>query len=447
MYALCVLSTLLCVVQAISLTGSRTLIIYDDRLTELDDYSHFFNTLKDHSFDLQFKDLADKETILELYDKEFKTFDNLIVFPIKGKHINRQLSVDLLLKFYQDGGNIITITSPNAVPDSIRVFLNQLGIYPSPKGQTLTDYFQDGSAIQISSDNLLNEHIHSEQDEVNYQFGEASVALLDNRDLIIPLLRSTRTSFDAGKLKEAWDTGSQGYLMASFQNLQNDRLTWVGSSDFFLNEHSQTNAKLIKSIIEWTFNEKAVLKAVNESHHSAQGISYDDVKYKVNDDIVYNIGISEWKIDQWVPFVANDVQFELRQVDPYYRLNLSLVEQDDENATVQMYTTGVFKLPTRHGVFTFLTDYKRSGLSFIKNSDVKSIRHLANDEYPRSWEITNAWVYMAAISMVILAWIIFVVAFLTSSPNKIVTPVVKESKESREPKKAKEAKVSKSEKK
>ncbi|CCD22979.1 dolichyl-diphosphooligosaccharide-protein glycotransferase NDAI_0A08260 [Naumovozyma dairenensis CBS 421] len=418
------------VVNARSLTGSNTLVLYDDRLIDLDDYSKFFESLKDRSFQLQFQDLSSKQSQLD--SNWIEKYNNLIIFPIKGKHINRQLSVDSLLNFYENKiGNILTMTTPDGVPDSVRLFLNQLGIYPSPKGQALTDYFQASSSSSSSSNlvipssnlALTNNYIYQDYNE-QFQFGSrVSVAILDNRDLIIPVLRSTRTSFDKGPMKTSWSNGSQNYLIVSFQNLQNNRLSWIGSIEF-LNDSNfdmESNESLIKELTKWTFNEKSIVKIASLGHAHSNGISYDDLKYKVNDEIIFNLTLTEWDDHQqkWTPFLADDIQLELKQVDPYYRLNLKKDEMVvfNDNVSGQLYSTGPFKLPTRHGVFTFSVEYERSGLSFFKVEDVKSIRHLANDEYPRSWEITNAWVYLTSIYSVIGAWIIFIITFLTTSSS------------------------------
>ncbi|GME78778.1 unnamed protein product [Ambrosiozyma monospora] len=70
-------------------------------------------------------------------------------------------------------------------------------------------------------------------------------------------------------------------------------------------------------------------------------------------------------------------------------------------------------------MFTFKVDYKRPGWSYVDESAVVPVRHLANDEYPRSWEITNSWVYLASYGAVVLGWLAFVWFYITSG-NKTV---------------------------
>lgn len=419
------LLTFLSCIQAISLTGSKTLIIYDDSQDSLDNYSKFLSLLESHSFEVSNFKLSSNDSLALLNGKE-NQFDNLIIFPNKVKGFNKLVPAKDLLKFFENGGNILSMTSPGFISTSVRVFLNQLGIYPSPRDAQLVDYFTDSQIddLKISSEFLINDKVFKTNETKEFKFGKTSAALLDNREQIVPILKSSKTSFTKRKSAEPWTAGSQGYVATGFQNLINARAVWVGSIDFFNNNNFKINNEFIEELIKWNFNEKSIVKSVNPKHSHADGTPYDEIKYKVNDMVTYSIGISEWNGEKWIPYIADDVQFELRQIDPYYRLTLKQSEQTED---VQYYTTGDFKLPNRHGMFTFITDYKRSGLSFFKESDVKAIRHLANNEYPRSWEITNAWVYLSAIFGVIAAFVVFVIAFVTTKPSNNKVTVTKKN--------------------
>lgn len=407
-------------INALSIHGSKTLVLYDDRVTSLSDFSKFFNSLDQRSYQFEYISIGNETSTIDLYEKEQRLYDNLIFFPIKGKHLNRLVPVKNLLKFYEEGGDILAMTTPEAATDSVRLFLNELGIYPSPKDQVLIDYLENNSErLQISSRNLLATHVYTTDDEKNFIFEKSSTALLDNREQIVPILKAPRSSLTQFKDTEPWTVGAQGFLVAGFQNLNNARTSWIGSQDFFKNSNYKRNSEFVQELVKWTFREKSVIKSVGFSHSHIDGSTYEQTPYKVKDSISYEIGISQWTGEKWEPFVANDVQFELRLVDPYYRLTLTPSRIEE---SIQYYTTGNFKLPDHHGVFTFATEYKRNGLTFISESDIKTIRHLANDEYPRSWEISNAWVYISSIYGVIFSWTLFVIFFiLTSSAKKITS--------------------------
>ncbi|AMD20740.1 HDL004Cp [Eremothecium sinecaudum] len=416
-----ILSCFLCVfsiVSALSVHGLKTLVIYDSKITNLEDYSAFFEGLKKRQFITDVVSVSDADTDhVALYDGETRLYDNLILFPIKGRIINSKISTQSLLQFFSEGGDILAITSPRGLTTPVRVFLNQLGIYPSPKDYQLVDYFQSGTAdvITVSTREVKNSYVYSSEAPVNLVYSGSS-ALLGNSELIVPILPAPRTSFARGKREDDWTIGSQGYMMAAVQNLNNARATWAGSDAFFSNANSPINSQFIEELIKWTFREKGVIKSVGFTHNHIDGSTWEEVPYKIRDPIVYEIGFSEWKGDQWVPYIANDVQFELRMIDPYYRLTLNASRSTKE---VQYYSTGEFKLPDHHGVFSFVTDYKRTGISYIYEKDVKAVRHLANDEYPRSYEITNAWVNIGSIFCVIAWYVIFVFLYINIPGNAI----------------------------
>lgn len=418
--ALCVALMQLVPALARSATGDRALLVFDDRVDEIAQYSQLVESLKnEHGLAVDTVELSDKAARVDLFDRDIRLYDHLMVFPVKGKHFAKQLAAKKLLRFTEDGGNVVAITAPRVASDSIHQYLNQLGIYPAPRTQHLVDLVSGSDVISAAPDASLNTHVYA---DAALTFGDnVSPALLDNRPQIVPLVRASKSSIalSANKTREqSWTQGAQGYLAAAFQNNQNARALWLGSVQMLNNANFAQNAKALGDMLQWTFQEKAVLKVTGVSHAHISGESYDVLPYKVTDDVMYNISISQWDgaAAQWVPYVADDVQFELRQIDPYYRITMQALGPDPQDATgaSELYSTGAFKMPNRHGMFTFATDYKRQGVSYLSEQDVKAIRHLANDEYPRSWEITNAWVYAAAIASVIASFVAFVFFFITA---------------------------------
>lgn len=413
-------------VNALSVHGLKTLVIYDNRVTDLDNYSKFLDSLKQRSYDIQLASVNEDAEVLSLYNNDERLYDNLIIFPLKTRQISKQISTSKLVQFHTEGGDIMAITSPEGLVDPVRLFLNELGIYPSPKNFLLKNFNENGpsGSHEISTSNILNRYVYDGSREFELHY-EGSAALLDNGEYIVEILRAPRESVckDINNKEEDWSVGSQGHLIAGFQTLNSARTTWIGSSQFFDDENFSTNGPFIEELTKWTFREKSVIKSTGAVHNHASGVSFEEVPYKIKDEIVYEIGLSVWDGAKWSPFTTNDVQFELRLVDPYYRLTLNASRRTEDT---QYYSTGNFKLPDHHGMFTFLTDYKRSGLSFITESDTKAIRHLANDEYARSYEITNSWVYLTAIGSVIISFILFVAFFIASSSSLPVDSVKKQ---------------------
>jgi len=104
----------------------------------------------------------------------------------------------------------------------------------------------------------------------------------------------------------------------------------------------------------------------------------------------------------------------LIQLDPYYRLFLTHSTASPNSTT---YSTTLL-LPDRHGVYTLSLVYKRPGLTFLEEKTTITVRHMAHDEYARSWEISSAWVYMTGLASIIIGWICFVAIWLWSASDQ-----------------------------
>ena len=129
----------------------------------------------------------------------------------------------------------------------------------------------------------------------------------------------------------------------------------------------------------------------------------------------FNIEISEYSHDHLSPLKVDPsdaLQLEFTMLSPYHRLDLIPISQTP-NSTIFSTT---FKLPDQHGIFSFRVNYKRP---FLTNVDIKrevTVRHFAHDEWPRSWEISAGWVWIAGIWVTIAGWVAFVGIWLWSEP-------------------------------
>lgn len=395
-------------------SDSSLLLVYDSKITkDIDQYSSFITLLKDSEYQVTYHDLNSDDKDFELYANTGKLYQNLVIFPSKTKNLAKNVSVTQLIDFMNDGGDLLAITSPEGVQDDVKLFLNQLGIFPSPLNHKVVDHFvpttKQGSLL-LNKTNILNDIvISSEVAEISYT---GSSALLSNSQMLVPLLQAPRTSYtvkrSTGNPDEIYSSGSQSYLAVALQARNNARVSWIGSDAFLSNSEFKANELFLHDLVDWTFQAKNVIKSTGVLHHHAEYKDSDEI-YKLKDEVVYSISLTEWDGSKWIPYIADDVQVEVRMLDPYYRLNLSRSEIVGD---AQVYTTGTFQLPDQHGVFTFYTNYKRDGLSFIEEKNVVTVRHLANNEYERSWEIPNAWVYVASNFTVAVSFLIFVFIFL-----------------------------------
>lgn len=469
-------------------THDETLILHDGTIDFESDYSLF---LKDQAkyfanTKLVFKNVKEESTqpvkLISDVDSNLNLYRSLIIFPITGRGLGRKLTSGDLLKFANNAnGNILVIDSEQGANDEIRNFLNQLGIYPSPKNYQLYDHFNydaelgadkhDVLSLPVSKHLLDKDHIIVEETlkQDNVLFSGASAAL-SNNELLIPVLQAPRTAFNYNPKKVSkkntdedakyvndvnyWALGNQNYLIVAFQNLVNSRVSWIGSSKFlsdaYYKQSNYKNEKIVNDLLRWTFAQKNVLKIDYVEFYKTSNNTFNSKllkdTFKVKDEVVYTLAISEFKDNQWVPYDDNkDLQLEFTMLDPYYRITLQKIDatsrlislnnpelsNSSTNTTfhqqklsndlthTQFYSTK-FNLPDQHGMFKFLVDYKRPGFSFLHSENIITLRNLANDEYQKSWEIVNSWVYLSAIIALIAGWFVFLNLFLFSDETKKV---------------------------
>lgn len=411
------------------LASLETLVLYQD--DSIDNFTSLIDLLKNNNLTVLAKQIQPSES-LELYDVNGNIlFDNLLILPNMAKNLASNIDQNTLLQYSNNGGNILIVNDNKGIQLDESLFLNQLGIYPAPKGYEYIDnHNSDFNPLVDFS------HVLSSKDLFNNEISllESTVSLISNSEFLIPLLQTSKTSFTYNKDKSqgqidaesVWHTGNEGYFIVSFQGFNNARVSWSGiSSIFFDGENFQEN--LVEEIIQWTFQLKSVIKSTIFKHKRVDSSTGEEIPfvdeddyYKIKDEVYFEIGLTEYdfKKQSWVPFTVpkdDSIQLEFIMLDPYYRLNLNVSSINEKDAT---YCT-TFKLPDQHGMFKFLVDYKRPGYSYITEESIVPVRHLANDEYPRSWEIPNSSVYMAGYAVVVIGWVIFVIIYVLSQQKVI----------------------------
>lgn len=399
-----------------ALALERTLIVYDsdtiDLLSPPSDLKQLVDYMKLHDHEPILRGYTDDDLMVFAGDET--VFQHLVLLPTQSKKIvnKEQLNKLTLLKFMNKGGNLVVIgDSQYNYPDDIREFLNEVGIYPSPKNYKLVDHFTPNDKAKISKENVEVEKIVSTID-LEY---DGQTAMLNNNENLIPIIKGSKTSFSSNdKINpidndNTWGMGEHNYLMVTLQALNNARLTWMGSSELFTEE-----------VKDYAFSRKNVVKLQFVQHYkNDEPQSINKTLYRIKDQVIYTIGVSELVDNEWKPFVVkNDedqLQLSFKMLDPYQRLNLEPLGEasstEDGPLDCFVYYAN-FTVPDQHGMFTFELDYKRPGLSYLLDKKVVAVRHLANDEYKRSWDIPNSWFYVISAVFVVIGWFLFVVNFL-----------------------------------
>ena len=132
----------------------------------------------------------------------------------------------------------------------------------------------------------------------------------------------------------------------------------------------------------------------------------------------YSISISEYSWDKWIPFVVpsgDDLQLEFSMLSPFHRLSLSPASKQP-SSDAKFYTAS-FTLPDQHGIFNFKVNYKRPFLSVLEEKNTVSVRHMAHDEWPRSYAISASYPWLAGIAATVGGWLAFCAVWMFSAPK------------------------------
>ncbi|RKP32419.1 Dolichyl-diphosphooligosaccharide-protein glycosyltransferase 48kDa subunit [Metschnikowia bicuspidata] len=395
---------------------TSVLVVYDlDLVQRPQDLVSTFR-LDPERFNIGFLEYSNKDVFM-VHDAK-PLYEHVVFLPSlkKAPAAKGITNKHKILEYFNLGGNVLAVGSAeHSVPESVVLFLNEAGIYPAPKGYSLSSFFDKD--LPLKNSNLVSKRILSLFDLPAYT---GSAALVSNNELVLPILRAPSLSFTAPSDSKAltedntWTYGEQGFVAVAFQALNSARAAWVGSLDLATPE-----------LLSWVFQERKVLKLQFTKHHKTSEPAEENISlYRIKDEASYSVGVSELQNNVWVPYTPaskDDVlQLSFKMLDPYVRLNLTHVgavaSEKDGSVDTNVFAVN-FTIPDHHGMFTFELDYMRECLSFLSDKRVVAVRHLANDEYKRSWDITNAWVYIISASAVVVAWLLFVANFLFLSDD------------------------------
>ncbi|KAI9732924.1 MAG: oligosaccharyl transferase glycoprotein complex, beta subunit [Claussenomyces sp. TS43310] len=444
----------LSVVTALSSSGNRLMVVLEE-LAEKTKYSKFFGDLEARGFKLSFE--SPKNEKLSLFELGERAYDHLLVLPSKSKGLGPALTPLALLQFINAKGNIlVSLSSSNPTPSALVSLLLELDIHlPADRNTAVVDHFNyDTLSAPEKHDVILLPQPGPLRPDVRNYFGgagegEAVIAIpravgqtLGNTSpLLTPVLRGARTTYsynpkdDVEVAEDPFAVGSQLSLVSTMQALNSARFTVIGSSEMLEDKWFNANVKhsdkasketktsnraFAKDISGWTFNEIGIIKAGQIQHYLNEGAdatanSTNPKIYRVKNTVTYNVDLSEYSWDRFIPFVpeaADDVQLEFSMLSPFHRLRLEPSSTDANSTTF----TSTFKLPDQHGIFNFMLKYQRPFLSNVEEKSTVTVRHFAHDEFPRSWAISGAWPWMTGIGVTIVGWVAFVGLWLWSAP-------------------------------
>ena len=153
------------------------------------------------------------------------------------------------------------------------------------------------------------------------------------------------------------------------------------------------------------FHEVGELRLGKLVHHLV-GASLSDpmpTVYHVGDKIEVTLRIQQHEgQEKWVPFVASDVQLELKMLVPHART--TMVHNGDG------LFSGKLQVPDISGLYKLVLDYHRPGLTHLHLEQEIRVRPLAHNETERF--ILAAYPYYVSTFSMMAGLLLFGIAFL-----------------------------------
>ncbi|KAL0937468.1 dolichyl-diphosphooligosaccharide-protein glycosyltransferase 48kD subunit [Colletotrichum truncatum] len=435
-------------VHAVSVTGGRLLAILDD-VAEKEDYSKFLGDLESRGYTISYE--SPKSESLQLFKLGERVYDHVLLFPSKIKGLGPNLTANVLLQFINANGNILlTLSSTATIPTSLVSLLAELDIaLPADRTGLVVDHFNYDALSAPEKHDVLAlpapKQLRAGLKTYFSQEGEVLALpntvghILGSGQLLTPILRAPKTAYsynpkEQSEVVDASDlfaAGEQLSLVSVFQARNSARFTVVGSAELFRNkwfdakikpagaakEVKTWNREFAKRVSGWTFKEIGVLRTNEIEHHLNEAANDTNPEiYRVKNDVTYSISLSEYSWDKWTPFTVpsdDELQLEFSMLSPFHRLKLSPKASTADEST---YTVS-FVLPDQHGIFNFKVNYKRPFLTNLEEKNTVSVRHMAHDEWPRSYVISGAWPWLSGIFATVTGFVLFSALWMYSAPT------------------------------
>ncbi|KAI9802600.1 MAG: oligosaccharyl transferase glycoprotein complex, beta subunit [Piccolia ochrophora] len=466
-----VLLALLRLVLAVSTTGNRLLVVLEEA-GDKSKYSNFWADLGDRGFKITFE--SPKNEKLSLFEHAERAYDHLILLPPKSKGLGPSLTPALLLKFLNQGGNVLlTLSGTAPTPSALSSFLLELDIHlPPDRTSLVTDHFgYDTISSPQTHDVLLLQRPEPLRSDARNPFAGPSTDIIafphgtphtlgQESPLLAPILRAPSTAYtyspkdDVATVEDPFATGAQLSLVSALQARNSARFTVLGAVEALEDAWSvakvqsstpgskaqkTANRAFAAELSAWTFMETGVLRVDGVSHRladsdpsaqstgsntsiSSPSTDLNPKIYRVKNDVTFTVHLSEHALTHWIPYTlpATDaLQLEVRMLSPFHRVPLLPSKAPSSSAppnSTAFSTT--LTLPDQHGIFHFLVNYKRPFLAPVSVKRTVTVRHFAHDEWPRSWRISGGWVWVAGVWVVVAAWVLFVAGWLWCEPPR-----------------------------
>ncbi|KAG5350418.1 hypothetical protein C0989_011139 [Termitomyces sp. Mn162] len=365
-------------------------------------------------------------------EHDVPNFAHVILLASETKNFAKDITPQSFVQLLGKKTNLIIALSSKQTPMSS--LAAEFSLTLPPPGTPLVSYFPEREEspqvipVSVQANSIVSSNI-------NPVWFSGVPHSIGNNPMIVPILRAPEESFasetDGGSpdsLVDAAERGGEGLwagsrlsLVTGFQTLDNSRVTFVGGVNVFSDEFAQKeiskglpsgNAAFARDVVAWTFQETNVFRIESTTHHRVNATEPPE-QYTTNDRLVYNAYISKYdsKTSTWVPYPEiRDLQLEFTMLDPHLRTALLPVSSNPGKYSA------TFRVPDRHGVFKFVINYKRKGLTYLTSSMTVPVVPPRHDGYPRF--LSAAWPYYTGAISTSIAFFLFSALWLAGDSRE-----------------------------
>ncbi|XP_065187024.1 dolichyl-diphosphooligosaccharide--protein glycosyltransferase 48 kDa subunit-like [Sycon ciliatum] len=417
-------AAVLCVCLQLASAGDKTLVLLDDHSLA---YTHsiFFNSLRDRGFDLEFATADNSGLALSKYGEYI--YQHLVIFSPSVTEFGGKLNVRTILKFIDDGGNVLVAANPS-IDEPLRKLGSECGIEFDETKTSVIDHVNHDTADQgkhsrivVDPDNVIkNVPIAGKPLSAPLLFSGVGLVVDPDNSLVTTIVHGSGSTYsyyqDEKITVYPHAVGRKTGLVAAVQARNNARVVFAGSLDMFSDKfltasvesarpgsqrfEKSGNEDFVRALSAWTFHHSGVLRYTNVKHHIV-GESTPPQFYTIEDDVIFSLHIEEKVDGVWQPFAGKDVQMEFHRIDPFVRLPLVPSNGD---FSVR------FTLPDVYGVFRFQVDYRSLGYTFLYSASQVPVRPKTHVQYERF--IVSAFPYYAGAFSMMIGLILFSSVFL-----------------------------------
>jgi len=384
--------------------ADNVLVILDNP-SILETHSIFLDQLTKTGFKTTIKLAEDSSLALKKYGEYL--YQHLVLFSPSVEEFGGGLTAESVVEFIDDGGNVLIAAGANT-GDLVRDIVTEVGIELDEDGTSVIDHLNfdakdtgHHNLIHGDPSNLVKSERIVGKSKFPFLYRGLGMVADPANPLVLTILSGSSSAYSHNPEEVIKDyphaVGKNTMLIGGMQARNNARVVVSGSLEFFSDEFFRSMAEkpgaagvqsgnegLSASLVSWCFKQTGVIR-IDSLNHKRAGELRTPNFYTIRENCEFSLRVSELKNGEWVPFTADDMQMEFIRIDPFVRQKM---------ISSGGLFTAKFRVPDVYGVFKFVVDYSRIGLTRISSSTQISIHPLQHNQYERF--IYSAYPYYAS---------------------------------------------------